>query len=300
MFTAQKLVSAFGIEITGIDLAKQADDLQLFDAIVDQLHQHRFVVIRDQSLEMAELSAFGHKWGAPIVHALTKAKANSGRLPHGFPEVLPIGNVGEQAKSERFRYAAVFWHTDQAYEEKPASATMLYCRKAPKTGGETLLADMVAAYDALPDETKQQIDGLTVLHSYGAASGKDGEHNAYGDLSEEEKKLFPVVKHPLVLRHPFNGRKTLYAVAGTAFGIEGMEEGPAQALLQELKYHVLQPRFTHAHKYRVGDIAIWDTFATMHSATRIPPATSEEDSRLLWRISCRGEPVTIAKRRAAA
>jgi taurine dioxygenase len=148
---------------------------------------------------------------------------------------------------------------------------------------------------------KARLKGLVALHAYGAASGRDGEFDARVALTETQRRNIVPVRHPIALDHPFTGAKSLYAVAGTSFAIEGMDDDEAQALLADLKRHVLQPRFRYDHKYEVGDLAIWDTYATMHSAVPMPHASpGEPNARLLWRISCRGVPATVQRRRAAA
>jgi alpha-ketoglutarate-dependent taurine dioxygenase len=174
---------------------------------------------------------------------------------------------------------------------------MLYAVMAPEVGGETAFADMVAAYAALDEETQRQIEPLEAMHFYGAASGRDGENKASALLADQRRAV-PPVPHRLVRRHPVTGHKALYAVAGTPFSVKGMDDAAAAALLERLKRHALQPRFTSKYKYSVGDIAIWDTLSTLHSATPIKPATGPNDSRLLWRISCKGLPTGFAARPA--
>lgn len=289
----RKLDAPFGAAVHGLDLNVVANAPDVIDALVDQLHQNRLLVIKHQKLDMQNYVTFGHQWGEPIIHVVKDIRSDA------CPEVALVGNVGERQRAEPLRLAAAFWHTDQAYEAVPASATMLYCVMAPETGGETMLTDTIAAYDGLSDAMKQRLDGLVGLHAYGAASGRNGEYDARASLTDEQRRNVNVVRHPIVLRHPFTGRRSLYAVAGTSFGIEGIDESAAQELLGELKRHALKPEFRYNHKYEVGDLAIWDTYATMHSA--VPIAHADDDphnARLLWRISCRGEPATVKRRQA--
>lgn len=294
----RRLDAPFGVEVLGANLARDGQRSEVLEALVDALHTHRVVVIRDQILDSRAFADFGTQWGDPIVHALSHGRADL--CPDGVPEVLILGNTGRAGQSEKHRMSAVFWHTDQAYEDQPASATMLYCLKAPRVGGQTQLTDMVAAYDALPGAIKTAIDGLVAVHSYAAGSGRDGEYNAAADLTPEDRARLPAVRHPLVIEHPFTGRKALYAVAGTPFEIDGLPSHEAETLLSMLKHHALQPQFRYDHFYEVGDVAIWDTFATMHSAVPIGAATGEQDARLVWRISCRGAPAPMRERRREA
>jgi taurine dioxygenase len=289
----RKLDAPFGVAVSGVDLNVSGTEPEVIDALVDLLHANRFLLIKNQKFDIRPFADFGRQWGDPIVHVVRGIRSEE------CPEVARVGNVGERQREDKLRYAAAFWHTDQAYEADPASATMLYCVMAPAMGGETMLADTVAAYDALSDEMKARIEGLIALHSYGAASGRDGEYDARAALTDEQRRNVVAVRHPIALRHPFTGVKSLYAVAGTPFGIEGMADDEAQDLLAELKRHVLKPEFRYDHKYELGDVAIWDTFATLHSAVPMPYADEDSpNARLLWRVSCRGVPVTIKRRRA--
>ncbi|MEE8444538.1 MAG: TauD/TfdA family dioxygenase [Alphaproteobacteria bacterium] len=273
----------FGVEVSGLDLARGADEATMRE-LVAALHENRFMVIRGQSLDRDQFLAFGRHWGEPIPHVLDHL-----RMP-GYPGMMAIGNTGKTADREEIRNGAAFWHTDQSYEAEPSSATLLYSIKAPEVGGDTLIADMFAAYDELDDYGKAGIEDLQVRHLYGAASGRDGETIAAPIINDEQAAKVPVVTHPLVRGHPVTGRKALYSVAGTPCGIEGMDQDAAEALLGKLKAHALQEKFIYRHKYAAGDVVIWDTSATLHSGTKIDAATGESDSRLLWRISVRGRP----------
>jgi taurine dioxygenase len=286
MFDVARLPGPFGVEIGGLDLRGGADD-KTMARLVDLLYEHRFLAIRGQALSKDEFLRFGRGWGRPYPHVLDHK-----RMP-GYPEMMELGNTKPRAPNDK---PAVFWHTDQAYEAEPASATMLYSVMAPEQGGETKLADMVVAYDALDAATKAEIANLKAMHFYGAASGRDGENVASVMINDAQRKAAPPVAHDLVRAHPVTGRKALYAVAGTPFQVVGMGETEGQALLSRLKAHATESRFVYFHKYRVGDLAIWDTLSTLHSATPLAPATGPSDSRLLWRISCKGLPKVVEAR----
>ena len=277
----------FGAEALGVDVAGELADTDM-RALVAALHAHRFLVIRGQAPTLERYLAFGEAWGTPHPHALDHL-----RLP-GFPAILPVGNTMAMHRDPSVRNGAAFWHTDQSYEAEPASATMLYAVKVPERGGETLICDLAGAYDALPEATRRRIDGLVALHLYGAASGRDGEQVAAPIRTEHQRDTLPPVRHRLARPHPVTGRTVLYGVAGTPYAIEGMADDEAAALLEELKSHALQARFIYRHRYRVGDLAIWDTNQTLHSGTAVAFATSERDARLLYRISVKGRPRVCA------
>jgi hypothetical protein len=117
----------------------------------------------------------------------------------------------------------------------------------------------------------------------------EGSRTSAERLTPEQKKRISNVFHPLVQRHPITGRKSLYGVAGSSFGIVGMPDDEALGLLDELKAHATQPRFVTSYDYSVGDVAAWDTYSTLHMATLQDPATTPETRRLLWRVSVTGK-----------
>lgn len=276
--------ASFGVEAQGIDLSQGVGD-DVLRALADAVHDHRLLVIRGQRMTEDQYLAFGRWWGKPIPHVLDHL-----RMP-GYPEMMAIGNYGGEWKENKaVRNGAAFWHTDQSYEAAPSSATMLYSIEAPETGGETQLADLKSAYDALPEEMKTRLEGRHAWHLYGAGSGEGDEAVANPLITNEQVERVPAVRHLIARPHDVTGRKSLYAVAGTPYAIEGMNEEEGAALLKELKRHALQERFIYRHRYRIGDIAIYDTTQTLHSGTPIGPATSPRDTRLLWRISVRGKP----------
>jgi taurine dioxygenase len=276
MLNFTRLPGPFGAEIRDFDLrrAEEADIRELVAA----LHEHRAIVIRGQQLTPDEFCRYGGWLGRPHAHVLRHGALD------GYPIITVINN---EADNPRLNGAA-YWHTDNSYEPVPASATTLYAVAIPPWGGETLVADMVTAYEALPASMKQRIDGLTAVHLYGNRdAGKPGEYAA-AKPTDEQWKTLARVRHPLVLRHPVTGRKALYGVSGTSRGIDGMDEDEAVALLGELKAHATRPEFTVTIDYRVGDVAAWDTLATLHAGKPQPPSHDAASLRRLLRISVKG------------
>lgn len=283
MFRLETLGGPFGRAVYGMDLAAGVGDDE-FRALSAALYEHRMLVLKGQECDEDAYLAFGRKWGAPIPHAVDDA-----RMP-GYPEMLEVGNDTRRGREDDLaRNSAAFWHTDQSYEADVATATMLYARKVPDTGGETRIADQKAAWDDLEADMRARIDGLRAVHFYGAASGRDGERRTK-PLTAAQAARTPPVPHPLVRRHTITGDKALYAVAGTPFRVEGLDDAEGAALVARLKAHATQDKYVYAHRYEVGDVAIWDTQATLHCATPIGPPTHPGAQRLLWRISVRGKP----------
>lgn len=282
MLEFKPLDNPFGIAVYGLDISGDVDR-HTFRELHEALYEHRVLVIKDQICGEMPYLEFGRQWGKPIPHVI-----DTHRMP-GYPEMLEVGNVTARAKDKLTRNSAAFWHTDQAYDADPATTTMLYARKVPELGGETRVVDMKAAYDDLDAETKQRIDGLTAKHLYGARSGRDGEEPTM-TLNKAQSAATPPTLHPLVRPHSITGEKALYGVAGTAYSIEGMEQDEAEQLIWNLKAHCLQEQYIYEHKFTVGDIALWDTQMTLHSAKPIDLPNGPGTERLLWRISVRGKP----------
>ena len=265
------------------DLNNPLND-ETWRTLTDALYANRIIVIRNQSLDKETYYQFGQKLGDPIPHVL-----NHLRMPD-YPAMMVVGNTDEKDKTEAIRNGTVLWHTDQSYEAVPASATMLHAIKVPQTGGRTQICNMVKAYEDLDDSTRMRLETLQVAHQYGRGKLRPEEFRASPIMTSEQQEKLPTFYHPLVMPHPITGLRALYAVGQTSYAIKGMEDNEAIALLEQLKDHVLQEKYIYRHKYRVGDIAIWDTFQTLHSGEMIDVATGESDARLMWRSSGRGKP----------
>jgi len=164
----------------------------------------------------------------------------------------------------------------------PARATTLYSVEVPSVGGDTLFADQYAAYDALPDATKRLIEPLYAVHHYGNRQDQDESSRTVASLlSDEQKARMPLITHRIARAHPVTGRKALYAVSGSSFGIVGMPQDEAVALLDELAAHATQERFVYSLRYRVGDVVVWDNASLLHAATLTDP----DNPRTLWRVT---------------
>jgi len=292
-------LGAFGIEVTGFDLR---DDLSPATAkeVVDLVAQNHVAVFRGQHLSKADYDRFGRLWGAPIDFFFTPD------LDPEFPALIRISNSPDLDAGRRD--GASFWHTDGSYEYLPASFTMLYGVEAPEVGGETLFADLTAAYEALPAETRERLDGLKVRHKL--VGGKRGPDETPLSLDPDapdrdggvraRKRAAEQPVHPLVLTHPVTGRKGFYALGGTGFAIEDMDEAEGEALLEELKIHALQERFRIRVKAGAGDVLIWDNLCTLHRATPIEYSAEDGKRRVLLRISTNGLPPVYASSREPA
>jgi taurine dioxygenase len=281
----KSLPGAFGVEIIDVDLSKERSNETLRE-IVEIFYRHQFVVIRRQRLELPEFDAITRAFGAQRPHFLDHLRMD------GHPSILMLSNIYDNGRQIGLYEGACFWHTDVAYEDPPNSATIVYSILTPKGGGTpTYLADMFGAYDALPKTMQRMIEDLVVVHHYGNRDDVvEGSPTAAERLTAEQKKRVQNVYHPLVKCHPVTGRRLLYGVAGSSFGIVGMPENEAIDLLRQLAAHATQSRFMTAYEYDPGDIACWDTFSTLHKA----PAQHRVErgdplGRMLWRVSVTGQ-----------
>jgi taurine dioxygenase len=272
------MVGPFGATVSGADLSLPLDEATSRE-LIDALFEHRILLVPDQRLSEREYLRFGRLWGPPLLFFRPEGR-------HGdLPELIKIRN--SPATPPQQRDGAMHWHSDSSYEAEPASVTMLYALESPSSGNETLFADMVAAYEALPEETRAQIDSLEVIHDpRGGRVSLSGEKR--GKASDDGG--LPVVRHPLVSRHPVVGRKALFGISGTACGIVGWDEQSGIDLLIELKKHALQPQFRQGARAAAGSVLIWDNYSVMHSATPTEYSNEEGKRRLLYRISTRGLP----------
>lgn len=279
----EKLDGNFGAAIHGVDLAVGVDD-KLMRFLTQSLYEHQVIVLRNQKLDEDSYLQFGKQWGDPIPHVLDHMRMA------GYPEMMTVGNTERRDRDDGIRNGAALWHTDQSYESVPASATMLYSIKAPEKGGETQFCNMALAYDALDVSVARKIANLHMAHKYGYGKTRKGERNANPIINDDQDQRVPVVHHPVVMPHPITGRKALYALGHGAHAIRGMADDAAEDLIDSLKDHVLQEQFIYRHSYEIGDVVIWDTLSTMHSATLIDIPENQREERLLWRISVRRLP----------
>ena len=166
------------------------------------------------------------------------------------------------------------WHTDDSYMAVPCAATLLYGEAVPPRGGDTSFANMHLAYEALPDETRERIAGLSAVHTYQSRRNR----SPVPARSTEEEARTPPVTHPLVRTHPETGRKALYINPNRIDRIADMPLAEGDALLDALIDHATRPAFVHVHAWAPGDIVIWDNRSTMHRAS---PHESDLPRRLL-------------------
>ena len=275
MPTWRPLCAGFGVETFDTDVSRPLPDAQ-FAEIERAFFAGQVLVLRGQTLTPAQFHAFARRFGPPQPHVIDQFH---------HPEdsnILILSNVKVDGRPTGLQDAGSYFHTDYSYLQVPARATTLYSRVVPKVGGDTLFANQQAAYDDLSEAMKRRIEPLLGIHHYGNRHDVDeASRTAASVLTDEQKAKMPVITHRVARPHPVTGRKSLYAVSGSSFGIVGMPEDEARDLLDELAAHSTQAKYQLRFKYGVGDVVVWDNASLLHSATLIDP----DDARTLWRIT---------------
>jgi alpha-ketoglutarate-dependent 2,4-dichlorophenoxyacetate dioxygenase len=254
--------AAPGAEVSGIDIASPLTPAQI-KAIEDAMDRHAVLVFRNQPLDQDQQIRLAQSFG-PLDLGLRKVKGGAHRFK--YAELADISNVtvdGAVAAREHAKIvgnvANQLWHSDSSFQRPRAKYSMLSAVVVPPEGGETEFADLRAAYDALPAWRKSQIADLIAVHY--------ALHSRFllGDTTytEEQRKAIPPARWPLVQTDPRSGRKSLY-VGIHACEIEGMTVAEGRMLLMDLLEHSTQRQFVYQHRWRPGDLVIWDNTATVH------------------------------------
>ena len=237
-----------GAEISGVDLSKPLDD-ETFQDIHDAWMTHLAIFFRDQRMTVEQHKDFGRRFGELHVHPAAPA-------PEGHPEILVV-----HADADSKYVAGHGWHSDVSCDAEPPMGSILYLTEVPASGGDTMFANMYAAYEALSDTMQGFLSGLTAIHS--------SEHvyrGRYGIKENLRDGGYPSAEHPVVRSHPVTARKGLYVNAGFTSSIKGMKPAESRALLDFLFEHVQQPEFNCRFRWRASSVACWDNRCTQHRA----------------------------------
>ena len=245
--TVSPLTPAIGAEIENIDLRQvSSDDIAVIRAA---LLEHKVVFFRDQTLTQAEHISFAREFGDLEIHPATpKSQSN--------PEVLHIAHGPESKGKENF------WHSDVTWREKPSLGSILKAVEVPAVGGDTLFANMVMAYELLPDDIKEVITGRVAVHDIARVFA--GRLNK---SAEELRERYPPMEHPIVRTHPETGESVLYVNTAFTSHIKDMEEGDSARLLRKLYRTAANPEIQCRFRWQPGSLAFWDNRASQHFAS---------------------------------
>lgn len=267
-----------GAAVHGANLAVPLDKAD-FAAILEALGRHGVLCIHRQSISPRNLRDFSVRFGGLQVGV-------SGIHEPGFPEISVLSNVIEDGKPIGLPDAGQDWHTDMSYNNTIGFVNVLYAVKVPqrdgKPLGDTLFANMHAAYDDLAPELKTMLAKCTATHDFNKFW--EGMVNRPGSirkpLTPEQRAKRPPSVHPLFLTHPITGRKVLYCNPGYATRINELPERESERMLDLLFAHQLQPKYQYRHSWNVGDVLVWDHIGTLHNAL---PDYAPHEHRLMKR-----------------
>lgn len=264
-----------GAFVEGIDLAAGVGD-NAAGLLREALGAYGVLFFRDQAITPQQHIAFAERFGAINVNRFFAAV-------DGHPQIAEVRKEADQKTN-----IGGDWHTDHSYDTEPALGSVLLARDVPPRGGDTVFANMYAAYEALSDGLKTTLEGLTAVHSSRRAFGGESQYAAdlKGRIGNPEAATQDAV-HPAVIRHPISGRKALYVNRAFTLRFEGWSEAESVPLLQYLYQHASRPEFTYRFRWAPNSIAFWDNRATWHYAVN----DYHGARRLMHRITIEGGPL---------
>jgi len=265
-----------GAEIGNIDLSQGSSEAD-FETIRQAFADHGLIFFRDQTITPEQHIAFAKRWGDININRFFTPV-------DGYPEIAEVRKEPDQATN-----IGGGWHTDHSYDVEPAMGSILVARELPPKGGDTMFADMAAAYEALDDETKTLLDGLEAVHSSKQIFGQQGGYKNDSDANDrlgnaDAADALDDVIHPVAITHPLSGKKILYVNAAFTIGIKGWSREDSMKLLMKLYAHAAQDRFVTRFEWKPGSIAFWDNRATWHYALN----DYQGERRVMHRITLEG------------
>lgn len=269
-----------GARVEGIDLSEEFGD-NTFRVLLRALGEHGVLCFPGQDLEPAELARFGSRFGELEINVANLFHAEN------HPEVMILSNIVEDGKPIGLNDAGQGWHTDMSYSHDIALSNVLHAKKVPvrdgRPLGDTQFRDMHAAYEELPPEVKERLEGRTAIHDFqkfwDVMRARPG--SIRGPLTPAQRAKKPPVSQPIFRVHPITGRRVLYCNPGYATVIEGMAPAESDAMLEFLFKHQSQERFLYAHHWTPGDVLMWDNIGTTHNAIA---DYRPEEPRLIHRV----------------
>ena len=290
----ERVGPSLAARVTGLDLTQPLDAGQVA-AIEAGMDEHAVLIFPAQEITDQQQIAFTLNFGElEDTAAGNVTKKGQGRLDARIADVSNLDQHGKPlARDDRrrmFNLGNQLWHSDSSFRATPAKYSILSGRVVSTAGGNTEFADMRAAYDALDDRTRAEVEDLVCEHSLIHSRGALG----FDELTAEERASFAPVRQRLVRTHPKTGRRSLY-LSSHAGGIVGWPVPEARAFLRDLNEHATQPQFVHVHRWQPFDLVMWDNRQTMHRVRRFD-GTQVRDMR---RTTVAGEGPTYQQAAAA-
>ena len=251
--TISPLTPTIGAEISGVDLGRPLDTAHE-DAIYQALLDHLVIFFRDQDITPERHLAFSQSFGE-----LDRPHPLYAQVP-GHERIVMLANDAQNPPDTDG------WHTDLTFLAEPPFASILVAREVPESGGDTLWASMVAAYDALPEDMKHYLEGLSAVHDMGDFRNSFAVGETDGERLLAATQRFGCAIHPLVKTHPVTGRKFLYVNEGFTVHIVGQTARESRRLLNYLLDHINRPEYQVRFRWQSGSVAMWDNRCTQHYA----------------------------------
>jgi taurine dioxygenase len=269
----EPVAGALGAEIDGVDLSRELDP-ETTAEIRRAWLGHGVVFFRDQKLDPDRFLAFAHAIGKPTEYPFVPGL-------EGYPHIIAVTKLPH----EKVNFGGI-WHSDTTYLERPPTGTLLLAREVPPAGGDTLFANMYAAFEALSPGLQRALEALRAVNSSALADVSKTREDRIRDAagSAEAVREYEAV-HPVVRTHPETGRKALFVNVAHTARFEDMTEEESRPLLQWLFQHQVRPEFTCRFRWRVGSLAIWDNRCTQHN----PINDYHGWKRVMHRITLEGE-----------
>lgn len=265
--------ATFFAEVTGVDLR---DPDEAWREVEAAFNEHAILLFRNQTLSDEQHITFSERFGPVITATNYHWKTEKRRVHAQMADISNIGNDGSilPLDDERRMHSRAnsLWHTDNTFKIVPSRCSLLLAREIPEVGGDTEFADMRAAYDALPQAKKDEIEDLVAEHSIFHSRSLLG----YDGFTDGAKAELPPVPQVLVRYNPETGRRALY-IASHASHILGWPVEKGRALLDDLMAYATQSEFVHRHEWRTGDLILWDNRCTMHRATEYDDLNARRD-----------------------
>jgi alpha-ketoglutarate-dependent taurine dioxygenase len=276
------LTDTIGTEVRGVDVTGPISARD-FDRIYQAWVDTTILLVRGQAMTPAQHVAFSRRFGQVVSYTRAKFGAQEN------PEILVLSNITRDGRPIGSPYSGRVWHTDGHYLADPPAGSMLYALEVPPVGGDTSFANMIAAYDALPELTRRRIDGRRVVIS--RVQSRPYNYPDRPAPTAAERAEWTDVSHPIVRTHEVSGRRALYAGGNVPWRIEGLPEHESAPLITFVQEFSVQPRFTYRHHWRPGDIILWDNRSAMHRAS---PYDEVRHRRLMHRTTIAGLPDPVA------
>jgi alpha-ketoglutarate-dependent taurine dioxygenase len=255
-----------GAAIEDLDLSRPLAEREVED-IVQALGRYGVLRFPDQTLSARQQTDFAARFGELEINVASGAYQDP-----GIPEVMILSNIVRDGRPIGLADAGQDWHTDMSYSRTIAFANVLYALEVPQRNGKPLgateFSSMHAAYEGLPIEMRNRLEGMTVLHDFNKfwEMMRREKGSKRPPLTEAQRKAKPPVSHPIFLTHPITGRKVLYANPGYSMRINELSEKESDETLRFLFEHQLKPEYRYRHDWTKGDLLMWENFGTIHNA----------------------------------